>query len=219
MPKKLRADLGGGPHKKKALLESAAACRAIRACTPLRSAWCVRHGRYCIAPVSMIEVAGTPCQDFSSLNQGRSGLSGSRNIFYWVWVRLRRGRQELIWIHENVVGFGIESLQQDLGDLYSIIRVVLCPTSLGWASKRRRQFCIGAHKSLMRLPLCRSPCSSYSLATLDVFLQDVFHRRCEFTHTAYVLDHPLIVEELAAERRWLYERNRKEHDADVPDTF
>ncbi len=99
--------------------------------------------------MSDLEVAGTPCQDHSSLNMTRQNMEGSRNVFYLAWVVLRTSRQESVFIHENVVGFGIETLIQDLGHLYYIERIVVSASTLGWATKRRRQFCVGIHKRLL----------------------------------------------------------------------
>lgn len=124
---------------------------AILTCTPLGSAWCQKHGQVCVATICDVEIAGTPCQDHSGLNLHRQNFEGGRAVFYWAWVVLRRTRREKAWIHENVPQFGLENLRQDLGDLYIIIRIVLSPTALGWASKRRRQFCVGVLKSYVPL--------------------------------------------------------------------
>ena len=121
---------------------------AILRCTPKDSAWCQRCGKMCVAPICDIEVAGTPCQDHSGLNLHRLNFEGCRAVFYWVWVALRRKRRETCWIHENVIGFGIKALQDDLEDLYFIVRIVVASTLLGWPSKRRRQFSVGILNAL-----------------------------------------------------------------------
>jgi hypothetical protein len=189
---------------------------AIMRCTPCDSAWCLRHGRVCRSPVCEIETGGTPCQDFSALNQARAGLDGSRNVFYWTWVRLRRHRQELCWLHENVIAFGAKTLQDDLGDLYVIVMVVVCPTMLGWSSRRKRQFSVGIHKRILPLPMCTFLGELYSLETLEAFIRVVFFRRCCFSHDSYLLDDPLIADELYNERVWAFNRGRNHPDVTTP---
>ena len=47
--------------------------------------------------------------------------------------------------------FGIATLVSELGDLYIIVRIVIDPVVLGWATRRRRQFCVGMLREQGRL--------------------------------------------------------------------
>lgn len=140
------------------------------------SLWCIRHGDTCVCRRADLHIAGTPCTDFSSMNSKRKLLSGNKNRYYFAWVRHRRHLREPTWVHENVVSFGGSHLEDDLGELYFIFRVVVCSTALGWASRRKRQFCIGVLKPLFTT-LSRSPSTlPYTLADLEEFIRDTFGR-------------------------------------------
>lgn len=141
-------------------------------------AWCVRHGKCCVAERAHIHVAGSHCTDHSTMNQNRQGLDGDKNKFFWAWSRHRLKLLEPCWVHENVKAFGVEPLVQDLGSAYDIVRIVLCSTALGWASRRVRQFVVGIHKGFRnQFP---QPLPHAGLNQLEGFVYAFFGRQCGF---------------------------------------
>jgi hypothetical protein len=110
--------------------------------------WCLRCGKLCRVPRSEIHIAGTPCQDFSALGS-RSHLYGRRNQPFWAWASHRAHCREPWIVHENVAQMGTDALVDVLPGYVLVSRTVLCPTALGWPSKRHRQYCLFLHKSLV----------------------------------------------------------------------
>ena len=59
----------------------------------------------CQLQKSRVHVAGTPCKDFSTQNNGRPGLGGKTSKHLFIWMALMKVLLPLIIICENVVGF------------------------------------------------------------------------------------------------------------------
>jgi hypothetical protein len=67
-----------------------------------------------------------------------------------VWAKHRLDLGKPFIIHENVPQFGVSELTSCSSSTYTIIaRRVLCPTQFGWPSKRKRQFVLCVHNSLL----------------------------------------------------------------------
>ena len=64
---------------------------------------------------------------------------------------LRLYLKDKIIVHENVVQMGIALLEELLGHMYIVWRIVICPTSLGWQAKRDRQYCVLVRKDLFSM--------------------------------------------------------------------
>ena len=151
------------------------------------------------------------------MNNAAKKLDGSRNRCYWAWVRMRRQFQEDVIIHENVVGFGLAALTEDLSHLYELTRCLLCATMFGFASRRKRQFVVCIHRRL-RIVILTVPSGTYSvLSGLEEFISLVFGRSCEFSQTEYAIADAL---EIAAELAWARGRKEcKEHRFKPDDEF
>ena len=151
----------------------------------LPSGWCLRHGDQCYCLRADLHVAGTPCTDFSSMNSKRKLIHGSKNKLWYAWVRHRRVLMEPVWLHENVVQFGLDHLNNDLGDLYFVFRIVVCSLALGWPSRRKRQFAVGILKTMFST-IARAPSvSPYDFEHLESFVRDIFRRRFRYTLLQY----------------------------------
>ena len=98
--------------------------RALLDCMTLPRCWCLRHGRSCEARTADVNIAGT-CTDHSTMNYQLSGMDGSKNRFYWAWVRHRRAHLQAVFIHENVVAFGVHQLEQDSVKMGSVVCLLL----------------------------------------------------------------------------------------------
>lgn len=161
--------------------------------------WCIRHGHQCPCLKAHLHIAGTPCVDFSAMNSKRKQISGDKNKLWYAWVCHRRALMEPVWLHENVVQFGLEHLEKDLGDLYFVFRIALCSLALGWPSRRKRQFTVGILKSLFST-LVRAPSAwPYDFEHLESFVRDIFGRRFTYSMLEYCQAAP---EEIAGEIEW-----------------
>jgi hypothetical protein len=176
----------------------------ILQCTLQTTAWCCRRGGYCTMLPSDLHIAGTPCVDFSSMNASRKLSRGPKMKLYWVWIKMRRTYLERVWVHENVPSFGTACLEADLGDLYFMFRIVLCPTMLGWATRRKRQFTLGVRKDVpVSIPKMPSGIPG-GLENIYDFLFANFFRNCNFDVRHYRVATQL---EVAAERCWAASRS------------
>jgi site-specific DNA-cytosine methylase len=136
--------------------------------------WCVKCGKYCKAEQADLHIAGSPCQDFSCLGS-RSQINGKRNRPFFSWCRHRLHLREPFVLHENVVSFGLQHLATCLSAEYAVVkRFELCATMFGWASKRRRQFVILVHRSLLR-----SDIPATFSTKLDTMMA-LFFRECKY---------------------------------------
>ena len=57
------------------------------------------------------------------------------------WVRLMRRDSPPIIIHENVVGFPLKMMQDELGELYEVTRLSVTPDDVGFGFIRRPRVC------------------------------------------------------------------------------
>ena len=114
---------------------------------------------------------------------------------------------------------GRAAIQQELirclGDLYIWMRCVTHPGTMGWASCRWRQFCVGIRRTWVRPVLMASGhvSSSDDDLIMDAKLKELFRlqasvdalgtRTCRFTYEAYFIAN---AEELDAEYQWAIAR-------------
>lgn len=110
------------------------------------SAFCITHGRKCKLKAASLAVAGTPCTDFSAQGQS-AGLDGPTMVHTMAWIGLIRMMQPASFTHENVARFPDRVLQETLGDLYHIEKMVLRSRDLGFPDMRVRAIRTGSHRS------------------------------------------------------------------------
>ena len=122
-------------------------------------------------------------------------------------------------IHENVQSFGDTELTELLGKHYFVYRTTLCPSKLGWASQRPRQFCVLIEKQFMHTCLSyadvpasistdsmmdQAAVGNHLLQELDAMTTALFSRQCDFTCRDYFT--VAMPEEIAEEQKWASER-------------
>ena len=172
------------------------------------SAWCVRHGRKCRLQRTHMHVAGTPCINHSSMGK-RELFSGSAAKLFFAWARLMRVLLIPIIFHENVPAFGTEALSDILGDLYIIVRCLICPTQLGWATARKRQISVLLLKAFILPQLADSSHAQTQLVAeqrLDIenTVLMIFGRRRGFSWRAFL--GTASNDELRQELQWASQR-------------
>ena len=115
-----------------------------------RELWCVARGRKCLLRHSDYHLAGTPCVEASRMGTKSRGWA---LLVFYTWAAMILLLLPMLVIHENVPEFGTADLEQALGSAYVIVaRVLLCPSDLGWAIRRPRQFCLLARRTLVKIP-------------------------------------------------------------------
>jgi hypothetical protein len=175
-------------------------------CTPILTMWCLFCNAYCTMTTCHQHRAGSPCQDHSQLGN-RAGMSGCKAKYFFIWIALCRALLFTVIVHENVPGFGLADMVDLLGDLYVIIRIELCPSTLGWASCRPRQACICLLRAWI-FPVMKDGCSSDQRMSDAVVvnamdfqnaLLNIFGRVCQFTFADYFV---ATAAERSADKRW-----------------
>ena len=115
-------------------------------------AQCCKCGKQCVAKRADLHCGGTPCIHDSSFGKGER-LKGKEAWILLTFCRQRLDMREPRFIAENVAEQGDVEYRRNLSELYDLERVVICPTSLGWKSRRKRQFILGTLRYLnIRVP-------------------------------------------------------------------
>jgi len=127
-------------------------------------------------PDISLEVAGTPCQDYSPCG-ARLGACGPRFLVFWAWILRVRFLQPRVILHENVLQFPAGLLAAYLSDLYIIIPLMVDPADSGMAALcRQRSYTILYNKSkvevlatpsLLYMYLAQHICSYNQVANPD----------------------------------------------------
>ena len=224
---------GGVPLMPSELREKMRSARN-RTAAVRRQAWCYKCGKECRVTRTHVHTAGSPCVDHSMMNQKRLKEDGPKFSAFIVWTELMLLLKPFVIIHENVKTFGYAPLQEAFGESYFIIRIEVNPESLGWASRRPRQYCVLVLKSYVSSLYQRFD-SRFDKGTgtlvqdiseiklKQMFVEDmdlgntlrhVFYRNCRFTWRSYMCASE---EELELEREWLASRpcvrKRKQDEA------
>ena len=117
------------------------ACGHVKTLVLKPKAWCYLHGQECELVTADVHVAGTACQDHSSIGANKQE-DGVQQVTFIVWIAARRRLREKCILHENVPRFGTKQLIELLGDLYVVnySRVNAC--DYGTPMQRPRQYCL-----------------------------------------------------------------------------
>jgi hypothetical protein len=135
LPLSLRRDVGldGGVELPAKLLK-----RKIAFATMLTKAWCVKCGKCCKAVSCDMHTGSPPCTDDT-----KAGLlmkdEGKHRKFFYCFIAMRRTLREKFVRIENVAEAGVEELQELLGDIYVIVRIVTSAPAYGYCQARTRQ--------------------------------------------------------------------------------
>jgi site-specific DNA-cytosine methylase len=156
----------------------------------VREAKCLVHGR-CSLREATIEVAGTPCQEFSSKGLG-TAEHGANMLSFLIWIAIRLLLQNAIIIHENVEKFPLMLLTMFLAPFYFLDGIVLEGHRLGWPTARTRRWTVLRHK--VKTMAFRCP--------LNVFTK-IFEQTLAFSWLAYLRATDA---ELQSELSWASER-------------
>ena len=88
---------------------------------------------------SSLHIAGTPCKDFSTQNNGRPGLGGKTTKHLFIWMALMKLLLPTIIVCENVVGFPPQLLRTFL-PMYDLKTAVLNHFHFGHCIQRIRRY-------------------------------------------------------------------------------
>ncbi len=126
----------GSPDVQKEWGSVDAAWKRLRTMAIAPNRFCAQHGSNCPFPPVVGDVSGSPCQPWSRC--GRLQRHRDPRVFLLVcWARWVH-EAALLWaIHENVVGFDTDVLQQLLGDSYDMVTLRSCPADAGFCLIRR----------------------------------------------------------------------------------
>ena len=123
---------------------------------------CVKHNKYCLVyhvlrlnrrirrsitrhwktrPLTL-RVAGTTCTAFSNYGK-KEKMSHKSSIPFLIWEAEVKKRRPCVWVQENGPEFPAEMLVEHLGELYVIHTILLCPTMIGFATRRLRRWTFG----------------------------------------------------------------------------
>jgi len=160
------------------------------------------------------------------MNTEGLGHEGPRAKYFLIWVAIVRTLLFTMVFHENVLLFGDTELRFHFEDLYLIIRLVTCPSKLGWATLRVRQICVMILKCWLYPVLAAAGVD----VTCDMAVERVlnlqgsfihiFYRRCGFRLEDYYIALP---SEIAEEKVWargrpgVRERIHEEPDLKIVD--
>ena len=110
--------------------------------------FCERHNRICRMKSADGHTAGHTCVDHSAMGR-HAGKMGKHMKVFFIFVALRRRlKEKVLWL-ENVLSFGITTIEKHLGDLYFMVRVETSPLSLGWQVERKRQIVVCFLKAII----------------------------------------------------------------------
>ena len=95
---------------------------------------CEKHATECRIQAATMEVSGSSCRPWSRMNRSRHrrGVAHPDYQAFKAWVRLMRRDSPPIIIHENVIGFPVTIMQDELGELYEVTRLHVTPDDVGF---------------------------------------------------------------------------------------
>ena len=100
---------------------------------------CEKHGAECRIQQATMEVSGSSCRPWSRMNRSPHcrGVAHPDYPAFKAWVRIMRHDSPPIIIHENVVGFPLKVMQDELGESYAVTRLSVVPDDAGFGFIRR----------------------------------------------------------------------------------
>ena len=101
---------------------------------------CQMHGTDCRIQGATMEVSGSSCRPWSRMNRGQArGVAHPDYQAFKAWVQLMRHDSPPIIIHENVVGFPLKIMEEELGDLFEVTRLSVTPDDVGFGFMSRQR--------------------------------------------------------------------------------
>jgi len=176
--------------------------RLIMSTPTVTEAHCGICGGMCKIQRADVHVGGTPCVHDSSFGK-RDKQKGKDAWVLMVYCRQRRDLKEPQWIAENVTEQGDAEMRRNLGDMYDMELLIVCPSRLGWSTRRRRQFICGKLKGLNVKFVHEIPWLDQGCKDAEDVLHYLFDRNCTYTPAAYCV---ATEEELAASWQWAFGR-------------
>ena len=162
---------------------------------------CIHPDSSCEATRATVHAAGTECPAWSSQGQ-HGGCSGTRVLVWVSWIAHRRAVQEPIIFHENVEGFPIQLLREELGDLYLVhdnMSKMVCPSHFGQPYERVRRLTLMFHKKFVNIHASEELILGSSFSDYC----DLARRRCSIRWDVYFRladDEPELQKEIAWSR-------------------
>ena len=100
---------------------------------------CEKRGTECRIQQATMEVSGSSCRPWSRMNRSPHcrGVPHPDYPAFKAWVRIMRHDSPPIIIHENVVGFPLKVMQDELGESYAVTRLSVVPDDAGFGFIRR----------------------------------------------------------------------------------
>ena len=157
--------------------------------------WCMACGKSCNLARCHVHCSGVPCVHDSSWGK-HDKLAGDDAFVLWIALRQRLGLLEPLACFECVPQQGIAEYERNLGSHYYVERVTFCPSTLGWRSRRPRQYVVCTLKGL-NIPIRGM--------TISNFIEDACTRGCTYTPLEYC-----VADERDKEFELSWVRERKE---------
>ena len=122
-----------GRHVQAGRLNFAECGKALLRAQVARGSACEVHGAACPLGHIDLDVAGSPCQPWSTAGrrQGREDPRSALTIAWLAWLRHARPRAA---VHENVIGFDAKVLEELVGDMYFIRGIRMSPSDMVFPS-------------------------------------------------------------------------------------
>ena len=114
------------------------------------TAWCFKCKRSCpcfpskakLEDMLFIEISGTTCTAWSSMNQSALGWLDVSSIACLTWCRMVQCLEPHIVIHECVPRFDSTMLSKHIGSKYAVESCIFTPVQLGFPSNRNRRYTV-----------------------------------------------------------------------------
>ena len=119
-------------------LEYAAARNRLWRTVPTPGSPCAAHGTVCVAPCVDGDVSGSPCTPWTrAAMASRKGRQHPCVVLLLAWCSWVRSAKPIVIVHENVVAFDVDVLEEMLGSLYWIQHLRVSPSHMGFPHIRR----------------------------------------------------------------------------------
>jgi hypothetical protein len=113
-----------------------------------RTMFCYTHDKKCPLTRCTFHSAGSPCVDHTQFGS-RTRDNGYMHVLYSIWVVHRLVQLEDVVFHENVQGWTVSKINEDLSSAYIPLHVVLHGTDFGLSARRDRLWSCFVRKDLV----------------------------------------------------------------------